>query len=423
MGRAVRYNSKIVGVTFEGRQAVLSTLKGEESIRVRREADNEYDNRAVAVDAYMEVRKGMSEWLPVGYIANDKNKQIAAVLDAGGEVNIKMSGITGGGDKNYGMNILLAYDEVSKTKFKPSKAQTEGVLEFLLEAIKGQGDANKGVKETYVSRLIGKSIELTVLNGHKRVEGYTGGSSFPDAFYETFDKEKIIKGIVAKHDVDGKLIEAMWNMNRDASTGYGTAIHAVMENFDINHEMGHKIRKVEKKPTKKQPEPVMGPNKALSKNPFLKKIVEDFHKKFGGDYIRFNEEFIWDQELCLCGSVDRIKVIDLKNRVIRIQDYKTDGNIHEKKYQLTTSPFYPLTQGDNPIMGKELLDLHWLQLSVYAFILQRAGWTIEGLDIYWLNPKKLAKGVNAWDEFSHDVIDITPGLGSLVTGPISTQRH
>ena len=62
-------------------------------------------------------------------------------------------------------------------------------------------------------------------------------------------------------------------------------------------------------------------------------------------------------------------------------------------------------------MGNELLDLHWLQLSFYAFILKTKGWTTEGLDIYWLNPEKLVKGDNEpWHEYSHDVVDITEAL-------------
>ena len=72
MSKLFKYNSKLVGVTFEGRQAVISTLKGNEPLRVRREADNEYDPNAVAVD----VQVG-EEYLPIGYIAKDKNIEIA----------------------------------------------------------------------------------------------------------------------------------------------------------------------------------------------------------------------------------------------------------------------------------------------------------------------------------------------------------
>lgn len=65
----VSYHSKLVGVTFEGRQEVISTLGGKEPLRVRREKDNKYDPKAVAVDVYKN-----DEWLPIGYIAKDKTK-------------------------------------------------------------------------------------------------------------------------------------------------------------------------------------------------------------------------------------------------------------------------------------------------------------------------------------------------------------
>jgi hypothetical protein len=106
----------------------------------------------------------------------------------------------------------------------------------------------------------------------------------------------------------------------------------------------------------------------------------------------------------LCGSIDRLQIVDRKKKIVRIQDYKTDGNIHEKKYQLSDSPF-------KKVMGNELLDLHWLQLSFYAFILSLKGWKVEGLDIFWLNPEKLVKGdAEPWEKYSSDVIDISEVL-------------
>jgi HIRAN domain/PD-(D/E)XK nuclease superfamily len=406
----VSYHSKLVGVTFEGRQAVISTLKGDEQLRVRREPDNEYDKRAVAVDVLIN-----NQWLPVGYIAKDKNEEIAKAVDAGNNVVITMGGITGGGSKSFGMNISLRYAKVvdvvepkqEEAPLKPvTKEDAINVLEHLIKALnKGEKPQQPIVK--YSSKLLGQTIEIDVVNGHRRLEGYLSGSKFPDQFYAEFDREGILQGIADKFGVSTEAVEAMWKLNNEASTGYGTAIHAALENYHRNRDLGDKIKSIKAYKTKAD---VVGPNKALSKNPFIKKIVEDFIEKFDSDHIRFVEEFIWDKGLKLCGSVDLIKVIDLKKRIIRIQDYKTDGDIHEKKYQLTTSPFYSLTQGDNPTMGKELLDLHWLQLSFYAFILERAGWKVEGLDIYWLNPTKLAAGENAWEEFSHDVIDITKSI-------------
>lgn len=413
MSKLFKYNSKLVGVTFEGRQAVISTLTGKEQLRVRREAENEYDPNAVAVD----VKVG-EELLPIGYIAKDKNLEIAKSLDAGIPVEIKLASLTGGNGKSFGVNIELQYNEAPKTApvtapvktepkaVKPTKVEMQNVLAYLTEVVNKSG--KKTVEPTmYNSVLLGQNIELQEVNGHKRLEGYLSGSKFPEQFYAEFDSKEILEAIKKKHGLTDKevaAIKAMWSVNGDASTNLGNAIHFAMENYDRNFELGDKIKKVKEFKTKA---PEIGANKALNRNPVLKKLVESFHEKFGGDYIRFNEEFIWDKGLKLCGSIDRIKVVDLKKRIIRIQDFKTDADINETKYQLVTSPFYALTQGDNPTMGKTLLDYHWLQLSFYAFILQRAGWTVEGLDVYWVNGQKLVSGENPWEEFTHEVIDIT----------------
>lgn len=410
--KTFKYNSKLVGVTFEGRQAVISTLKGNEELRVRREADNEYDPNAVAVD----VKVG-EEFLPIGYIAKDKNLEIAKSLDASVPVDIKLSTITGGSGKSFGVNIELQYKEAPKQvevapskeitpSEKPSKAQMQTVLAYLTEVVNKSG--KKTVEPTtYNSVLIGKNIEIQEVDGHKRLEGFLSGSKFPAQFYAEFDSKEILQAIQKKHgltDAEVETIKAMWATNADVSTNFGNSVHFAMENYDKNYQLGDKIKKVKEFKTKPAE---IGDNKALNRNPVLNKLVKSFHEKFGGDYTRFNEEFVWDKGLKLCGSIDRIKVVDMKKRIIRIQDFKTDADINETKYQLVTSPFYALTQGENPVMGKTLLDYHWLQLSFYAFILQRACWTVEGLDVYWVNGEKLVSGENPWEEFSHDVIDIT----------------
>ena len=420
----LQYHSKLVGVTFEGRQDIIRMLAGDEYLRTRREPDNEYDPKAVAVDVLI-----AEEWHPIGYIAKDKNSDIAASVDAGNDVLIKIASITGGGkdakgkEKSKGVNIALEYLKVeSKKKAAPVAKASEPVVEreltpkekvlMALEELEASY-ANEGVVKKYTSRLLGKSTQVTVINGHMSLPGYLSGSAFPKQFYAEFNEEEMLQKIVDKHFDEDKRerakesLLAMWGLNREASTGYGTAIHAALENYITYRGLGDKTKKVETFKTK--PDRV-GPNKALSRNPFLKKIVEDFWDKFGSDHVRLSEQFVWLHDKKLCGSIDLIKVIDAEKKIVRIQDFKTDGDIHQKEYQLTDSPFYKLTQGKTPKMGKELLDLHWLQLSFYAYILKQYGYTVEGLDVYWLNPNKLVTGENAWEEFSHDVIDISKAL-------------
>jgi|GEM_PF-984998 len=109
-----KYFTKIVGVTFENRQEIIKNLTGREKIRVRRELDNKYDEYAVAVDVLLK------DWTPIGYISQT-NEDIHRVLDDGGEVEISIKDITGGGDKQFGINIQVEHKKLPRAKYiRPS---------------------------------------------------------------------------------------------------------------------------------------------------------------------------------------------------------------------------------------------------------------------------------------------------------------
>lgn len=128
-----KYHSKLVGVTFEGRQDLIKELSGSEELRFRREPDNEYDKNAVAVDALIkgEVAYG-EDWKPVGYIAKDKNTELAKILDDGKHAQVKIGDITGGDDKAYGVNIEIEYEKpyTSKGNRKLLKAFVGGEIYY-----------------------------------------------------------------------------------------------------------------------------------------------------------------------------------------------------------------------------------------------------------------------------------------------------
>ena len=151
--KEVNYHSKIVGTTFENRQDILAHLEGGESLRVRREPENQYDPRAVAVDVDI---KG--KWYPVGYIAKDKNKDIAEALDAGREVEISISEVTGGDKgKNLGMNICLKYE----------KEVSEPVSDATNDPAASEGSQSVNLKNptVYKSKVLGREITVGVDNG------------------------------------------------------------------------------------------------------------------------------------------------------------------------------------------------------------------------------------------------------------------
>lgn len=223
---------------------------------------------------------------------------------------------------------------------------------------------------------------------------YLSGSKFPEKFYPDFDSKMIIEQLVKKYPtISGLDISKMWSINGNASTALGTSIHAALENYDKHSSIGAVLAAEGDR------------NKALSKNPLIRAIVEKFHEGRETEDV-LSECFVANEEYKLSGTIDRLKFVDRANKIVRIQDYKTDGDIKEKRYQVKDSPFKGKI--DNTLLG-----LHFLQLSFYAFILQEAGYKVEGLDVFWLNGDKLLGGVNPWETFTSEVIDIKEVIKSL----------
>lgn len=377
--KEVNYHSKIVGTTFENRQDILAHLEGNESLRVRREPENQYDPRAVAVDVDI---KG--KWYPVGYIAKDKNKDIAEALDAGREVEIKISEITGGDKgKNLGMNICLKYEKevsepISDATNDPAASQTpQGV--------------NLKNPTIYKSKVLGREITVGVDNGHIYLPHYMSGSRFPRKFFKQFtdeDKERVLDYYEREKDVKREEVEKTWEMKADIATGYGTAVHAALELYYGHHKVGDKIKGKD------------GINKAFSKNPFFAHIVKCAVEDLGpGNYLP--EQFIWHEGLRFCGAIDLLQVVD-KNTVI-VHDWKSSTDVNHKVYQEKDSPFKK--DIDNTQLGE-----YWLQLSFYAYILKQYGINTKELQIHHLDPERLVSGKRPWVHYTHGVVDISKAL-------------
>lgn len=377
--KEVNYHSKIVGTTFDNRQDILAHLEGSESLRVRREPENQYDPRAVAVDVDI---KG--KWYPVGYIAKDKNKDIAEALDAGRDVEIKISEVTGGGKgKNLGMNICLKYE----------KEVSEPISDTTNDPVDPEGASTANLKNptVYKSKVLRREITVGVDNGHIYLPHYTSGSRFPYKFFKQFtdeDKERVLDYYEREKDVKREEVEKTWEMKADIATGYGTAVHAAMELYYNHHKVGDKIKGKD------------GVNKAFSKNPFFAHIVKCAVEDLGpGNYLP--EQFIWHEGLRFCGAIDLLQVVD-KNTVI-VHDWKSNDSVTKRVYQEKDSPFRK--DVDNTQLGE-----YWLQLSFYAYILKQYGINVKELQIHHLDPERLVQGKRPWVHYKHDVVDISKAL-------------
>ncbi len=96
IGEAGDFYTKIVGVSFEGRQDKVTGLLPGAPLELVREPANTFDPNAVAV------RYGA---LALGYIRREIARRIAPNIDSGERYKATVASITGGGQRNVGVNI------------------------------------------------------------------------------------------------------------------------------------------------------------------------------------------------------------------------------------------------------------------------------------------------------------------------------
>jgi single-stranded-DNA-specific exonuclease len=101
IGDAERFHTKLVGVTFEGRQEAVSRLEPGMPLRLVREPDNAYDANACAMHDPLGAR--------VGFFNRRLAAALAPVIDAGVEYDIEVADVTGGGEgESLGVNVLVS---------------------------------------------------------------------------------------------------------------------------------------------------------------------------------------------------------------------------------------------------------------------------------------------------------------------------
>lgn len=95
-------NTKVSGVTFDGRQALVAQLTGREPCRLQPEPTNRYDPNAIAVL----VAHAPGEVWHIGYVPKEMAAQIAPYLD-GESLMCSIAEITGGFEFDSGETAAL----------------------------------------------------------------------------------------------------------------------------------------------------------------------------------------------------------------------------------------------------------------------------------------------------------------------------
>jgi single-stranded-DNA-specific exonuclease len=99
IGEASGFNTKVVGVSFEGRQDVVAGLEEGAALELRRQPDNAYDPNAIGV------------WfgaLQLGFLKREIAAHVAPNIDGGERYTAEVTAVTGGGTRSIGVNIYVS---------------------------------------------------------------------------------------------------------------------------------------------------------------------------------------------------------------------------------------------------------------------------------------------------------------------------
>lgn len=344
------YNSKLVGVTFEGRQDVIAGLIGREELRFRREPDNQYDSNAVAIDVLTKTLQGINEegdeeWKPIGYIARDKNAELAEVLTNGKEAHITLSDITGGGDKALGVNVYIEYEKELKPLLPSAAIPVKDIFGNEIFYDEANHRYTNSLGEVYLSG--------SVYAGDDDFDGEYWASYFVETYgLDKSDKQRILD---------------MWNCNGEASRNFGTALHAAIELYGTYHDIADKIDMDLKTKKRKMLDKNTEKNSALSKLPYLNRVAKSFFTSERLAETAMYEVLVVDHKNKRAGRIDRL--ILLPDGSYEIRDMKTNnkkmGTKEKRGYAKQLSFYADLilangrTLGDNPTIIHHWNDTDW----------------------------------------------------------------
>ncbi|MBK5210794.1 MAG: single-stranded-DNA-specific exonuclease RecJ [Coriobacteriia bacterium] len=105
---AAAFFTKLSGVTYEGRQEAIALLEIGDSLELKRDPLNEFDDNAIGVYSPRLARQ-------IGFLNKDLAAQLAPAIDAGEKYEIELSDITGGREErqSLGVNVRLSRVDAS----------------------------------------------------------------------------------------------------------------------------------------------------------------------------------------------------------------------------------------------------------------------------------------------------------------------
>lgn len=144
IGDAAGFHTKIVGVTFEGRQDAVAGVRPGEALQLVRQPENPFDASAIAV-CYGAIQ--------LGFLRREIAARIAPNLDAGERYSAVVRNVTGGGTRSVGVNIRVERERPAvDRRLGGERARADEVLAALIGE-RPLRDAQRAVLERLATKL------------------------------------------------------------------------------------------------------------------------------------------------------------------------------------------------------------------------------------------------------------------------------
>ncbi len=203
-------------------------------------------------------------------------------------------------------------------------------------------------------------------------EVYLSGSMY--AAEDPFDGEYWASEFVSKYGLkedDKQKILAMWETNGNASSSFGTALHAAIELYGTYKDLADIIDMDLKTQKRKTLDAKTDKNSALSKLPYLKEVVAKFFTEERLAEVAQYEVLVVDHKHKRAGRIDRL--LTLPDGSFEIRDMKTNHKILKPErdtYGKQLSFYGDIIianghkLGGNPLMLHHWVDNEWKDIPL-----------------------------------------------------------
>jgi single-stranded-DNA-specific exonuclease len=180
IGERDSFPTKIVGVSFDGRQNVAAGLTPGHELELRRQADNPVDPNAIAV---------YYGNLQIGFLRKQIAKHVAPLIDGGIRYTARIEHVTGGKDgKNYGVNIRVERDRAPRPDAFAFQLRASADRETLRRSLIGESQPHEA-QQAVLARVEAGKNTLAVLGTGR---GKSFCFQFPAAYRALESQQKTL---------------------------------------------------------------------------------------------------------------------------------------------------------------------------------------------------------------------------------------